>query len=47
MGKYEKHVKRRYEDHSSVRKTAEEFGVGKSTIHRIITKKEEQEQDES
>lgn len=31
-----KHIKRRYDVHKSVRKTSDEFNIEKSQVHRIL-----------
>lgn len=39
------HMKRRHQEHGSLKKTAEEFGISKSKLHRIIKKHESEEED--
>lgn len=36
MDKEHEHMERRHKEHGSIRKTAEEFGVSKSKLHRIL-----------
>lgn len=31
------HIAKRYGQHKSLRKTAEEFGTSKSTVHRVVS----------
>lgn len=35
------HIKERYEQNKSIRKTAEEFGLSKSTVHRKLQETDE------
>lgn len=41
----ESHMENRHKDYGSIRKAAEEFGVSKSTFHRIIQSRNKLETD--